>query len=135
MKRLAVLSGAIALLALGAVPANAHFQEFQMAPRAGLTGSGNLIYRIWWQCPDGENVGGGVTIRQETTKAPNGIGISCTGNRNSTVLTFDIISGPGFELGPARANAHFTFNEDNNVFRQSRDITIENCSDISWCHP
>jgi hypothetical protein len=131
MKRLVVAAGAVALLVLGAVPASAHFTEFQMAPRAGLDQSSDtLFFRMRWRCPNGETAGGGVTIRQGTTEAPNGIGILCTGNNDFAPLTFD---GSGFHFGPARAIAHFTFNPDGNVFKNSRDITIGNCSNISWC--
>ncbi len=131
MKRTIVVLAALGIVALGAVPASAHMQDYQGAKKAVLfqnTGS-EIVWPIRWQCSNGESASVTVRIRQGTQSTSISSGLTCSGSPSVAFVDFD---GTGFHYGLARGSVRWEFS-DNNVFTNSRDIQIVQCGDVWWC--
>ena len=128
MRKVIVMVGALALLALGAVPASAHMEDFQLGARAGLDqNNDDLFYFFRYLCTAGEDFSATVRIRQGTHVTSQQGQATCNGSETFTFLPFD---GTGFHLGDARASARWVFVDHNPdvVFTNSRAIRIVDCT-------
>ena len=128
MKRLLVVVGALALLAIGAVPASAHMEDFQLGARARLDqNNDDLFYFFRSRCTAGEDFYATIRIKQGTHVTSEQGQATCNGNDTFTFLPFD---GTGFHLGDARASARWVFVEHDPdvVFTNSRAIRIIDCT-------
>ncbi len=125
MKRLFLVGAIVSLVALGAVPAQAHVQFVQISSRGFLLTNGTVEVLFAIQCPSGEGfLVQGIRVRQGSL-ASGSLGIidSCDG----VVQTYTIpLSDPGLSPGEARARAAIA-TSDNDVVFYSRTIRLVEC--------
>jgi hypothetical protein len=128
MKRLMLALACISVILASAVPASAHVSEMQISPRFFLFPDGDISFRIWVACTEGEQFDFTFRLRQddqvEDRGQPTNPIFNCDGGPHPVSVRFG--TNADFDPGLARATVR-VLTSDGDTASNSREVRIIAC--------